>query len=848
MNKHLFSIALLVSLSSSLAHSAPKVISADTLMKDSPTQSPKKDTPASQPNSAKAEQVDAPSALETFEAVTIVDTMLDEARKQLSQTYSVLSGLSGMVSNNQLPAVRNRKEMLNNIKQMNQLIQTILQEKFVHTDLQSVDFLLRLNHSIMQHVLIAIRKGFKTLPPYDPTSVITRTSTRTPDPEKLYAQIEKSKKLVEEFTKEADHAGLRWYNHLYRSIDKWVIHPCQKYSIPQRTALAAATAGGVMWAWWRMSAPTGMPPINAAPRQVAEEDELPPANDAANKAAHIPGSWERHCPRIIQDFYGPRPLETSFGAILNQDKLHTFGKLEANVASLLRGQAPIGHYMIAASIGGIGLEWKDHFGPWMSEKLSVITNKLKGGAYLREAQKAAHEVDDVSFNDLVGLDHVKREFSILVDYLQNPEPYDRLGLTPPKGILLIGDSRTGKTFSVKALWGEITQMYKKLGTKNEFSFFDLDASDIDQHGIGYLLSLIKNAAPCVVFIDEIDLLDLQRKGKNKILSEFLTYMSGTMDTKDPKNQVVIIAATNRPENLDEALRQPGRFGKELRFEFPSYAERQLYLRRKLDKLSLSLDKFNIEMLAEQTEGKSYEALNILINKAVLKARIHNQIVTQEHIEQTLDEELRHVVNIECKDIPAHERQLLATHFAGHALTLHLLDMHTKLAKVTIKQVMTDIKEVSMGMHLYYPKEKDENKKRFEYGKIFTHHHGDSININTRQEKLALIKYHLSGIIAEEIMSGSCGYSVHAADMEHALALAESLAFEGLEMKNLPKHIQKERFDEAFAILAQCKKEVTELLTLHRDKLELIIAALQERETLTTADIQEIMGSNAVTTA
>lgn len=755
---------------------------------------------------------------QTCEPVTFLDTMLDEARKQLNQTYSTLSGLSGMVSNNQLPGVRNKKEMLSNIKDINQLIQTILREKFIQTDLQTVDFLMRLNRSIMQHVLNSIRKGFKTLAPYDPTDVISRTSSIAPDPERLYAQLEKSKLLVEEFTKEADHAGLRWYNHLYRGVDNWVIHPCQKYSIPQRAAIASLAAGGAMWAWWRMSAPTG-----------TENPAL--ASDAT--------SWGRRCPQIIQDFCGPQPV-TRFGVVENQAELGTFGKLETNIASLMLGHAPIGHFMIAASIGGIALEWKDHFGPWLSEKLSVISNKLKGGAYLREAQKAAHEVDDVSFNDLVGLDHVKKEFSILVDYLQNPEPYDRLGLTPPKGILLIGDSRTGKTFSVKALWGEITQMYKKLGTKNEFSFFDLDASDIDQHGIGYLLSLIKNAAPCVVFIDEIDLLDLQRKGKNKILSEFLTYMSGTMDAKDPKNQVIIIAATNRPENLDEALRQPGRFGKELRYEFPSFSERQRYLTRKLDKLSLNIENFNIALLAEQTDGKSYEALNILINKAVLKARIRSQVVTQEHIEQTLDEELRHVVNIENKEIPAHEKQLLATHFAGHALMLSLLDMHTKLAKVTIKQVMTDIKEVSMGMHLYYPKDKDANQKRFEYGKVFTHHKGDSININTREEKLALIKYHLSGIIAEELICGSCGYSVHAKDMEHALALAESLACEGLEMKNLPKHIQKERFDEAFAILTACKKEVTKLLTKHRATLEKIIAALEEKETLTHDEIVELM--------
>lgn len=755
------------------------------------------------------------------QAVTVIDTMLNEACKQLNQTYAVMCSLSGMISDNQLPAVRNKKETLATIKEINQLIQTILQEKFVQSDIQTVDFLLRLNHSIMQHVTKAIRKGFKTLPAYDPSDVIKRTSPLPIDPAKLYDQIEKQKKFVEDFTIEADHAGLRWYNHLYRGVDNWVITPCEKYSLPQRAGIAALAVGGALCAWWRLSAPTNMNNLDQT-------------------------SWGRYCPQIIQDFCGPRPAEkmslNGGYSVDNAEQLGMLGKLEATIASLTHGLLPIGGFMIITSAKYLGDEAKNNLWPWLSEKLTIANNRLKGGAYLKEAQKAAHEVDDVSFNDLVGLEHVKREFSILVDYLKNPEPYDRLGLTPPKGILLIGDSRTGKTFSVKSLWGEITRMYKGMGVKNEFSFFDLDASDIDKHGIGYLLSLIKNAAPCVVFIDEIDLLDLQRKGKNKILSEFLTYMSGTMDTKNPKNQVVMIAATNRPENLDEALRQPGRFGKELRFEFPSFAERKIYLTKKLDKLSLDIKHFNIEMLAEQTEGKSYEALNILINKAVLKARIHNQVVTQAHIEQTLDEELRHVVNIECKDIPEHERHLLATHFAGHTLMLHLLDMHTKLAKVTIKQVMTDIKEVSMGMHLYHPKAKDEQQKRFEYGRVFTHHKGDSININTREEKLQLIKYHLSGVIAEEIMSGSCGYSVHAKDMEHALALAESLAFEGLEFKNLPKHIQKERFDEAFAIIDACKKEVRELMLANRDKLELIIAALEEFETLTTDDVTKIMES------
>jgi cell division protease FtsH len=544
---------------------------------------------------------------------------------------------------------------------------------------------------------------------------------------------------------------------------------------------------------------------------------------------------------VLKSFFGPVPEYVPGGHYIgNNDQLKNFGRIEYIVSLCGLNMLPIFVYLAYTSHGCLKDEYDNHFWPWFEKKRSEWVNWLKGGAYLKEAMRAAEEIEEVTFNDLVGLQNVKEELGCIVSYLENPESFDRIHTTPPKGILLIGDTRTGKSHSVKALFGEIGRMLKRLNRKQEFQFLEFTAAEINQYGIAYLLNLVKQHAPCVVFIDEIDLLDLQRKGKNEMLSQFLTCMSGTLDKTDPKNQVILIAATNRPENLDKALRQPGRFGKEIRFEYPTFKDRREFILRKLDKLSLSPQFFDVDTLARETEGASFEALNSLINTSVLKSRLRGQSVNQAVMEEAINEVIYHTVPNDGKDVSPREKQILASHFAGYAAVLNLLDTGMRLSRVTIRQVMTNIKEEAMGMHLYQKKEDGEEQKRFINGRVFVHHDFDPINIASREEKLAQICYHVAGTIAEEMLIGSCGYSCHREGLEKAILTAQSITFEGIEPSRWPKHAQRIRFDEALVLVEDCKQRVRKIFEEHKEALAAVAEILQEQETLSGSDIANII--------
>ncbi len=177
-----------------------------------------------------------------------------------------------------------------------------------------------------------------------------------------------------------------------------------------------------------------------------------------------------------------------------------------------------------------------------------------------------------------------------------------------------------------------------------------------------------------------------------------------------------------------------------------------------------------------------------------------------------------------------ELKVLAAHFAGQALLLAQSTNDITIAKVTIKQVMTELKEEVMGMHLVDKHKKEQ--ERFEYGRIFINHKNDSINMNTPTEKLALCKMYLAGFIAEEILLGACSYSCHANDdTANALSIAQSIAFEGLDMNTMPKRIQQEKYANALAILEECKQSAREILIKHTKELQALADALLEYKTL-----------------
>lgn len=770
-----------------------------------------------------------PCAVPNSNPINIADHLVQEAHNQLNAITQLLTELSVMIGNKQITSLTNTQEALVAIQKLISLTQNIQKEKCIHANNHTIYALLSINKAILGHIIRMTANGLTSFTPFDLTASLTRAIPTEHISADLIATLFKTNnQTLKTLTQQTDTIGLRWYNNLYRTLDTYIIDPALTYHIPTRLAALAALGSLSAYFYWKFKGPsTGY----------AQDNHVNHGNNAAN-------NW---LPFNVEDpliggnrLFGPTlPLSPNGGLALNQPghaALGWLGKAELEATSLSLGHLCIGGGLSAYVWNSLKHDYA-YFSGKAVKKIAMWHNYLKGGAFINRAHKLDDTfIEDVFFDDIIGLDQVKETFKLLVHYLKNPESYDRLGLTPSKGILLVGETRTGKTFSVKALANEIKRMFKESDQKNaQFKYIQFNASEINQEGIKYWLNIVKEVAPCVVFIDEIDLLDLQRRGRNQMLSEFLTSMSGTLESKDPKNQIILIAATNKPESLDIALRQAGRFGTELRYELPSLQNRKELITKRLEKLSLNTEAFDINSLAYQTENRSYEDINAVINIALLKARLAHQILSQDHLERAIDELIRRITVQTDKQISAHENSLLATHFAGHALYLHLTDIPLKMATVTIHPVMTTIKEELIGNHLI--QQENTTQDRYQYGELFTQHKGDTLNIYTHKQQLQLCQYHLAGIVAEELVYNSCGHSCHKNDMVHVLKIAQLLAFQGLDPQKLPEHIKKEKYDIAMNIIDECKNAVRELLTGHRKELDALIIQLQEHKQLYPHDIK-----------
>lgn len=738
--------------------------------------------------------------------VQLWDALVDETQRQLEAIHGILSDLSAIVNEKQTK-IKDKDTVLNHIKLMMRDIEGKKNLLAVNTCKSELHFATQFTQKAITHITQALNTSLQEFPRFTYEQKVTRTKKEI-KPTDIEHALRTTHKSLNKLKGIASNAGLFWYNKIYRTLDTYALQYVTAYG---KNALLAVT--GTTYLYWRFF------------KNDFLEDILgKPFHPLAKSTKAVDEKGNRIEP------YQPTGL----------------GKMEEFMAEYWKGLLPLGSALLWCYGEDLNKKWSYDIKPEITKKVKALHYRLMGGAYIARADKLDEIKAEVTFDDLVGLDHVKEYFKLLVDYLENPEMYDRRKLTPQKGCLLVGPTRTGKTHSVSALHGEIKRMLKRTGQPGKFSFMEIPAVYLNDPDIGIrrLIYMLQANAPCIAFIDEIDLINLQRTGKNIELSEFLTALSGILDETDPQKQVILIAATNKPESLDTALRQPGRFGKEIRFEYPDLNSRKTYIVMQLKKLSLDLNQFDIDKIALETEGHSYATLKTLTDNAVLKARVAGQSVTQHHLQSALDEEVRHMLPT-TKTIPDHEKEIIATHFAGHALALHLLDAHTKLAKVTINPVMTSIKEELIGKQLlqdaYGNKQNsDKEQDRYTHGSIFTYHPEDSINITNRDEQLKQCKIHLAGIAAEKLMLGSCGYSCHKKDKEKALSIAMTLVCEGVNPDSLPKQIQKQKYDEGFALLAQCEDEIMQLLQQHKDALGNIMVELQANGTLTSQEVTEII--------
>lgn len=433
----------------------------------------------------------------------------------------------------------------------------------------------------------------------------------------------------------------------------------------------------------------------------------------------------------------------------------------------------------------------------------------------------------IKFEDVAGNEEAKESLMEMVDFIQNPEIYNKYGARLPRGVLLYGPPGTGKTLLAKALAGEAgVPIFPVSGSDFVQVYAGLGASRIRS-----LFKKAKESGKAVIFIDEIDALGKKRKGSqaagseegDRTLNALLAEMSGFKESEG----IIVVAATNRIDVLDEALLRPGRFDRQIEVQLPDINAREKILKVHSKNKPISKD-VSLKKLAEETVYFSGAKLENLLNESAMIAVKDNQeIITNEHINKAYYKVL---VGDEKKDrscLSSKDREITAYHEAGHALIAKLVSKENRVTKVSI---IPSTKGMG-GFSLNIPPDRMYKSKK---------------------EILNSIMVALGGRAAEEIIYGEDSVTTGASsDLEKATEMVLSLiGIYGMDTQSglislnviLSMDLKSDIdiVDRAREILESMYLDTKGLLLDSKDKLDSIANALLEKESLEENEIDKIL--------
>ena len=443
----------------------------------------------------------------------------------------------------------------------------------------------------------------------------------------------------------------------------------------------------------------------------------------------------------------------------------------------------------------------------------------------------------IKFTDVAGEDEAKESLQEIVHYLHDPSQYKSIGATMPKGVLLVGPPGTGKTLLAKAVAGE-----------SNVPFFSISGSEFVEMFVGMgaskvrdLFKQAKEKAPCIVFIDEIDAIGGKRNtgnmGGNDEREQTLNQLLTEMDGFEGNNGVVILAATNRPENLDKALLRPGRFDRRVPVELPDLKGREDILKVHSKKVKTDPN-IDYNTVARMASGASGAELANIINEAALKAvREGRNTVTQKDLEESIEVVF---VGYQKKNaiLTDHEKLAVSYHEVGHALVAALQTHSAPVQKITIiprtSGALGYTMQVEEGNHYLYTKEELENKiatltgGRAAEELIF---HTSSTGASNDIEQATKIA---RSMISQYGMSDEFGMV--------ALAHVNNQYLGGDASLSCSDETAAIIDNKVVALVKQQYQKAYELLSSHKDDLDRISKYLYEKETISGEEFMNILNN------
>ena len=470
----------------------------------------------------------------------------------------------------------------------------------------------------------------------------------------------------------------------------------------------------------------------------------------------------------------------------------------------------------------------------MQKRMGDGSNMMSFGMGKSNAKMYVAAQTGKTFADVAGQEEAKEALEEIVDFLHNPDKYRSVGAVMPKGVLLVGPPGTGKTLLAKAVAGEANvQFFSIAGSEFVEMFVGQGAARVRD-----LFKQAKEKAPCIVFIDEIDTIGKSRDnrmGGNDEREQTLNQLLAEMDGFDPTKGVILLAATNRPEVLDQALLRPGRFDRRIIVDRPNLAGRLATLQVHTRNIRLAED-VNLRKIAIATAGTVGADLANLVNEAALRAvRLGRKAVNQEDLLAAFE---LVIAGAEKKGsvLSEFEKKLVAYHEVGHAMVAYRQKHAEPVSKITI----VPHTQGALGYTLHLP---EEDK-----------------HLHTRDELLAQITVSMGGRVAEELVLHTMTNGA-AQDIQDATGIARNMvAMFGMsdEFGMMALASRRSQYldggygidcaqDTAAAmdravrdLIDACYKKAVEILSHSREDMDKVVEYLLEKETITGAEMVAIL--------